>query len=205
MNPSPRRNHRSTIPIEVPPPIPAFSITGSLSPLLLVPMALPVLVALFAPDNVLDIWPWAKRFADWVQRLVPFVRMSGHADSTTYPQAALLVHSMTLVVIPVTAFVWLGQSIANYPQVLARSAARGRLGITQHLLVLLIGPPLFLGCLYFFIVLPGDPSFANGMTTGSRGGFAFLTFALTYVTSATVGGQLANIRLFIDLYSKKGA
>jgi hypothetical protein len=202
---SKNRTIASASPIEVPPPIPAFSITGSLSPLLLVPMAFPVLVALFAPDNTLDLWTWARRFTDWVQRVVPFVRMSGHANSTTYPQAALLVHSMTLVVIPITALVWVWQSVVNYPRILARCGARGRVAIKHHLMALLVMPPLMAGILYVFVVLPGDPSFANGVTTHSRGGFAFLTFFAIYLSGATLGGQLANIRLFIDPYLKRGA
>lgn len=191
-------------PRDVPPPVPAFSLRGSLSPLLLLPMAIPVLTALFAPDNVLDVWPWMRRFTEWVQRLVPFVRMSGHADSTTYPQVALLTHSMTLMVIPIASLVWLWQSIVNYSYLLARRRAIGRAGIKLHLALLLVGPPLFLGATYVLMVLPGDPSFAKGMSTRSRGGFALLTFFATYCTSVVLGGQLLNLRLFVDTYFKKG-
>src|SRR5574341_141624 len=99
-------------PVGVPPPIPAFSWAGALSPLLLMPMAVPVLVALFAPDNILDVWPWAKRFTAWIQRMVPFMDMSAHAKSTVFPQVALLVHSLTVALIPVLALVWTAQSVA---------------------------------------------------------------------------------------------
>jgi hypothetical protein len=167
-------------------------------------MAIPVLTALFAPDGVLDIWPWMRRFTEWVQRLVPFVRMSGHADSTTYPQVALLTHSMTLMVIPIASLVWLWQSVVNYSYLLKRRRAIGRLPISQHFLLLTVGPALSLIALYFFVILPGDPSFAKGATTNNRGGFAFLTAALTYGASVTFGTQLLNLRLFLDTYLKAG-
>lgn len=192
------------VPREVPPPVPAFSLRGSLSPLLLVPMAVPVLIAMFAPDNALDLWSWARRFTTWIQRMVPFMQMGGHANSTTYPQAALLAHSFTLTVIPIMSLVWLWQSIVNYPYLLARRRAMGPAGIKLHLAILLVGPPLFLGAIYFFMILPGDPSFAKGVTTHSRSGFAFLTAALTYGTSAVLGGQLLNLRLFFDTYIRAG-
>jgi hypothetical protein len=188
----------------LPPPISAFSMRGSLSPLLLIPIAAPVIAALFAPDNVLDLWPWIKRFTAWIQRIVPFMHMGGHADSTTYPQAAVLTHSLTLMVIPFTSLVWLWQSIVNYPYLLARRKAMGPAPIKLHLMILLVGLPFFLGVVYLFMVLPGDPSFANGMTTKSRGGFAFLTFAVNYCTSMVLGGQLLNVRLFSDTHLRKG-
>ena len=81
----------------------------------------------------------------------------------------------------------------------------GRAPLKLHLMILFVGPPLLLGTFYFFIVLPGDPSFAKGITTNSRGGFAFLTFFANYGTSVILGGQLLNLRLFIDTYIRKGA
>ncbi|WP_140637421.1 hypothetical protein [Methylibium rhizosphaerae] len=191
-------------PVDVPPPIPALSWAGALSPLLLVPMAIPVLVALFAPDNVLDLWPWARRFTACVQRMVPFMNMSAHANSTVFPQVALLAHSLTVALIPVLSLVWTVQSVAVYPQNLARRSALGRMPVKQHLMVLL-SPLLFLGSIYFFIAIPGDPSFGKGFTTHSRGGFAFLTACGLYPTTMGLGAQLANIRIFIDTYLKPRA
>ena len=185
---------------EIPPPIPAFSMTGGLSPLLLIPMAIPVMVALFAPRDVLDAWPWARQFTHWVQHIVPFVRMSGHADSTTYPQVALLVHSMTLTVIPLASLVWLWQTIVNYPQLLKRNLALGGLKITMHLGMLFVAPVIFIGGIWIFISLPGDPSFAKNWTTNNRVGFSVLTFLSVYLTSLVIGGQVLNLRLFWDTY-----
>lgn len=207
MKPSTHRSQPAATesgPRAVPPPIPAFSWGGSLSPLLLVPMAIPVLAALFAPTDVLDLWPWARRFTDWMQRLLAFIPLRGHADSTTYAQAALLTHCLTLAVLPITSLVWLWQSIVNYPYLLLRRRAIGPLEVRLHLAMLLGGPPLFLAATYFFVALAGDPSFARGMTTNNRAGFAFLTFAANYCTSLALGGQLANLRLLIDTHIRRG-
>lgn len=190
-------------PVEMPPTVPVFSLSGSLSPLLLIPMAVPVFVALFATDNILDLWPWLRRFTLWMQHLMPFIPMNAHAASTTYSQAALLTHCLTLTVIPIASLVWLWQSFVNYPRLLARSRARGGMRFRQYLLLSLVGVPLMLGGVYFFMALPGDPSFAKGMTTHSRVGFAFLTFSAMYGTSVALGGQLLILRLFIDTNFRK--
>ncbi len=194
----------TTVPREIPPPIPAFSLLGGLSPFLLVPMLLPPMVALIAPVNVLDSMWWAKRITEWIQSLAPFIDMTAHANSTVYPQVALLVHSLTIVVIPFTGVVWIILSLISYPKNLARRRAIGRMPVRQHLLILLIGPPLFLGAIYVSVALPGDPSFALGFTTHNRSGFAILTLMGTYGTAMMLGAQVVNIRLFIDTYLKSG-
>ncbi len=185
------------------PPIPAFSLTGSLSPLLIVPMSIPVLIALFAPINVLDLWPWMKQLTEWVQKLLPFIKMNGHASSTSYAEVALLVHCLTVLLIPLLSLVWMGQSILNYPYILERNRVSKNTSWEMHFLTLFIAPPLFLGAIYLFVTLPGDPSFARGITTENRGGFALLTLFLLYSTTAVLGAQLSNLRLFIDICLKK--
>jgi hypothetical protein len=79
----------------------------------------------------------------------------------------------------------------------------GRLQVKHHVMLMLVGPPFVLGLMYLFIALPGDPSFAKGITTHSRKGFAFLTLVLDYGTGFVLGIQLLNIRLFIDIHTKK--
>lgn len=190
-------------PAEAPPTVPMFSLRGALSPLLMVPLALPLLIILFAPITILDSWPSALQFTDWVQRMVPFMNMKTHANSTAYPQVALLTHSLMVVVIPIMSLVWLWQTMMNYPQLLARRVALGRLALKQHAIVALVAPPLFLGAVYFFIAIPGDPTFGKGFTTHSRTGFAVLTLCLTYTTSVILGGQVLCLRLFFDTYLRK--
>jgi hypothetical protein len=187
---------------EIPPPIPVFSLRGALSPLLWIPVVLSASITLFAPDNILDVWPAAQRFVDWVQGMVPFMNMRAHADSTTYPQVAWLTHSMTVVLVPTLSLVWLWQSIVNYPILLARRRGLGRLTLKQHLAILVCAP-LILGGIYVLIAIPGDPSFALGFTTRSRGGLAFLSLGFQYPGTLVLGGQLISFRMFIDTYLRK--
>jgi hypothetical protein len=190
-------------PTDVPPPIPAFSWLGSLSPLLLGPIALLVVIALFAPDNVLDQSSLAKAFTHWMQLKLPFINR--HADSTNYPQAALLANCLTVALIPVLSLVWLVASFVNYPKLLARNRVTKQLDVKTHLFIIIFGIPIFLAATYFMVALPGDPSWAKGFTTHRRGGLAFFSAVGLYITSAAVGAFPVSIRLFIDLHLRKGS
>ncbi len=188
-------------PAKVPPPIPAFSWLGSLSPLLLGPVLVLVGVALFAPDNVLDQWPLARAFTNWMQTKLPFINR--HADSTSYPQLALLVNCMTVALIPVLSLVWLVQSFVNYPKLLARNRAMRRLDAKTHLFIIFFGVPIFLAAIYFMVALPGDPSWAKGFTTHRRWGLALLSALGSYLSSMAAGGFFLSVRLFVDLHLRK--
>jgi hypothetical protein len=138
-----------------------------------------------------------------MQKLLPFANLAGHAESTGFAQAALLTHCLTLVAMIVASIVWLWQSTVNYQRLLRRRQALGALKVTQHLVLLLVGPPLFLVLLYFFVVLPGDPMFARGFTLRNRTGFAFLSFFASYTTALVLGVQILNLRLLIDTHFKR--
>ena len=185
------------------PPVPAFSLLGMLSPLLLVPALVPALVALFAPADVLDRLPWLRLFTSWMVAHVPY--MDVHANSTIRPQMALLVNGLVVAMTPVVALVAFGQTWINYPYLLrynvARNPARGRLGLKQHFLILL-SPLIFIGAIAALVMLPGDPSWAQGTTTHRRGFYAFLAFILPWLTGFCLGAQIFNLRLFIDTYLK---
>jgi hypothetical protein len=187
--------------LEAPPPIPPLSLTGALSPLLLIPMAIPPLAALFAPLNVLEVWPAAHRFAQWVQQMLPFMNMRGHADSTLFPQVAWLAHSCTVTVIPIMSLVWFWQTIVNYERLLARRRALGPMKLKQQLLLIVLGPPVLLGAVYAFVALPGDPSWGHNLTTHGRSGFALMSL-LTYPTSLMLGAQPLMLRLLLNLHSR---
>lgn len=187
----------------VPPPIPAFSWMGSLSPLLLGPVALVVVIALFAPDNALDQWPLARIFTNWMQLKLPFI--DRHANSTSYPQLALLVNCLTVALIPVLSLVWLTQSFVNYPKLLARNRTIKQLDVKKLLLLIFVGSPFMLTMVYVMVALPGDPSWAKGFTTHRRGGLTFLCSVMLYGTSMILGAFPLSIRLFIDLHLKNGS
>ena len=186
---------------DLPPPIPAFSWLGSLSPLLLVSIGLLVMIALLAPDTVLDESPLAKFFTNWMQLNLPFINR--HADSTKYPQAALLVNCLMVALIPMLSLVWLIASFLNYPKLLERNRSGKRLDIKTHLFILFFGVPIFLVLIYFMVAIQGDPSWAKGFTTTNRGGLALTSSAMLYLSSLVLGGWVAMFRLFIELHVKR--
>jgi hypothetical protein len=163
-------------PPDIPPPVPAFSWMGSLSPLFLVPIACVVLIALLAPNNVLDQWPLAKVFTNWMLKNLPF--MNRHADSTNYPQVALLVNCLTVFFIPTLGVIWLIQSVVNYKYLLKRNKATKAVTASKHLFIVLFGPPCFFTVIYFLVGLAGDPSWAKDFTTSNRWGIALLNSGL---------------------------
>lgn len=71
----------------------------------------------------------------------------------------------------------------------------------QHFLILL-SPLVFIGAIAALIMLPGDPSWAQGTTTHRRGFYAFLAFILPWLAGCCFGVQIFNLRLFIDTYVK---
>ncbi len=161
-------------------PIRPFTLLGSLSPLLVIPVAIVIGVALFALADVLERWRWARVFTDWLVRNAPFMR--GHADSTTYPQLALLVNSLTVVVLPCLAMVWMVQSAANYPKLLARAQARRLVNAGRHLLIIFVGPSLVLIILYVWWPCPEIPPGQGGSRPPIAGDWPFLAHA--YFTRA---------------------
>lgn len=185
----------------IPPTIPAFSWVGMFSPLILAPISLPALAALAAPNNVLDIFPSGRLFIDWMQSMAPF-SLNAHADSTDYPQVALLTHSLSLAVIAITTVIWTALSLWTYPHNLARRKALGKLPVKQHLSIM-AGAPLVLCCVYAMAGIAGDPSFGHGLTIHSRVGLSLTTLSLDYVAAMILGVQLTGIRLFIDTHIKR--
>ncbi len=205
MNESSRRRSQNEKNINdgaIPSPIPAFSLRGSLSPFLLIPALTPTLVALFAAPNILDREPWLRVFTSWMVKHIPY--MDVHANSTVHPQLALLVNCLVLGAIPIVAVVVFFQTWINYPHLLGRQMALGKLTLKQHLMII-VGVPFFLGLTASMIMIAGDPSWAEGYTTRHRGFYAFSAFMLTYITGASIGIQILNIRLFFDTRQGKGS
>jgi hypothetical protein len=85
---------------------------------------------------------------------------------------------------------------------LSRRRLLGPLKFSQHASILFVGLPVFLAAMLVFMNLPGDPSFAKGLTTGGRVGFAVMTFLVSYTVSLVIGFQVANFRLFVDTHVK---
>lgn len=153
-----------------------------------VPTALFPLIALLAPLDVLDRWPELAKACATVKaalvQLFPKVDFFRHARSTVFPQVATVATAYTAI-----AWVWMTCVMLLLTFVgHAGVRAAGRDMGTKKLLWAFFGfPPFALGGLFVFFALPGDPSFASGLTTSSHGGYAFMGTLILLIGSLGLG------------------
>lgn len=133
----------------------------------------PALAALFAPVDVLDRSALARAIVDpWIE-LIP--RMTRGVSESAWPQVHLLSNALVLTCLPVSAVwfhvrfwqqrrLWLQKliDIRFEPTTISVLAAPIMVCIVVVLLLLSV------------FTLPGDPSFAEGLTTRSRIGLALV-------------------------------
>ena len=187
--------------LQRPPPIPPFTWMGAYSPLLIGPLLMLIGVAMFAPDNALDVWPIAKAFTSFVGKHISWI--GNHAQSTTYPQVALLIACMTVCLLVWTSCVFFVQSMVNYQQLLERQRKFRTVTWKLAFGAALLGIPLFVLATIFVFAIPGDVSWAKGLTTTSRGGLIFLAFGAVYGGGLVIGGIPMMFRALIDLDLRK--
>jgi hypothetical protein len=140
-----------------------------------IPILLFPLIAIFAPIDILDRWPFLTGAVDAVRsvllRLWPQVDFFRHALSTRFPQVATVATAYAAVCWVWTTGITLLISTMGHRRVRATMAEHG----AKKLFWFSFGFPLFaLGGLFVFFALPGDPGFARNLTTGSRIGYAFM-------------------------------
>lgn len=185
---------------QMPPPIPAFSWMGSLSPLHLIPIGALILLALCAPLDVLDRSALAKALTTWMVSKWPI--FSVHANSTQHQQVALLVNCFTAILIPPLSLVWFLQATYNFQTLLLRSRLQ-MMTLGNRLFLIVFAAPLTLLALYWAIGLPGDPSWANGFTTRRRIGMAVLNGIGVWMCSLAVGSWPFQVWMFFDVLLRK--
>jgi hypothetical protein len=192
------RNSRASKPRAIPP----FSWMGAYSPLLICPLLLLIGVAMFTPDNVLDIWPLAKAFTNFMMSRLSWI--GNHAQSTNYPQVALLIACMTVCLMAWTSCVFFVQSVVNYPTLLKNQRQYRTVTWRLALLAAFVGVPLFIFAAIFAFAIPGDVSWAKGFTTTSRAGLVFIGCGFVYAGGLVIGGIPMMFRALIDLDLREG-
>lgn len=152
------------------------------------PTALFPLIALFAPLDVLDRWPELAKVCASVKaalgQLFPKVDFFRHARSTVFPEVATVATAYTAI-----AWVWMTgvTLLLTFVGHAGVRAAGKDMGI-KKLLWAFLGFPLFaLGGLFVFFALPGDPSFASGLTTSGRVGYAIMGTSTLLIGSFGIG------------------
>jgi len=154
-----------------------------------------LLIALFAPIDVLDRFSYAKELTNWMTAKWPLLAV--HANSTKHQQVALLVNCLTVAAVPVMAVVWFIQMTHNFPLLIKRSRLQS-ISIGQRLFVIFLGAPFFLFIIFTLVGLPGDPSWAKGFTTDRRIGMAVLNGIAIWLGSLSIGSWPFQIWMFID-------
>jgi len=189
---------------DLPPPTAAFSWLGVLAPHVLVASLLPLVLALGLPLDALDRWPWLMKLIKPVVAALPQILAT--AKATAFPQVALVVYCGVIAGFVIVALHALVTGlIVNYRPALIRYRALRHLTARQLLLYAALGPVITLGSLYVLLMMPGDPSFAEGLTTKSRIGLGLLSGVFgVWGCGLAFGGAPTLIRLFIDVYVRRG-
>ena len=190
-----------------PPPIPAFSMRGVLSPLVLVPILLTVLITLFAPEDVLTRYPLAEKFTYSVRSTLlsisKYTDIANHANSTRYPQVALLVNSLLWIFWIWNSLIYCVQGFVNYDILVRRRIPLGPFP-RKEIKAVCLGGLLLISGIAGLTILPGDPSFMRGITTHNRVGYAFLGLGILLGASTMLGFLPTWIRLVIEMNFKRG-
>lgn len=143
------------------------------NPLALFLWLMPAAVALFAPLDVLDRYPFAATVVDNMVQCLPALR--GHAAATKFPQVALLHATLLLLFLgPLTLLHW---AYMHYAQWKRRTVGlRDRFRRDRVILLkVVLGSILFTAGLFLqFLVLHGDWSVTPGLATESRLGLAVM-------------------------------
>jgi hypothetical protein len=141
-----------------------------------VPTALFVAIVLFAPVDILDQWPSVAAFCSKVHmfmfRLLNGADILRHARSTLFPQVAIAATTYAVFwwgITTATSLVLTAIGFQSASEALALNHS------WRKLLIVTVSAPLMAPlCLFAFFFLPGDPSFAKGLTATSRVGYVWM-------------------------------
>lgn len=155
------------------------------------PLVIYVATVLFAPLDVLDQFPWMKAAADaihgWLLSKWSAIDIYRHARSTVFPQVAMLCSALGVCTACFVALATIIQSNLFFKDVCAVYAARPARTAKDRIALLVVLPLMSLFTIWVIYCIKGDPSFAAGLTTKGRLGYAFITTAAVAFTGAAVG------------------
>lgn len=174
---------------------------------LVAPPVVFLLIALLAPLDILDHWPGLARTCMGLLRttagfLPPWVDLLRHANSTAFPQVATLATAFAVVWWPTTTLFALVLAVAgNRP---GRIQMRANRTTAQLLLIVISALPLGLIAFFGFFALPGDPSFAKGLTADSRLGYGVMGMLGMLLSVLSIAFWPIAVLAFLDsLFDRK--
>lgn len=147
------------------------------------PLLIPFLATLLLDNSYVADAAWANWLIKKVLRLVPY--MTSHAESTRFPHLALVSHALSIIFIAFCSLLLCTMSLADRHTIFARM---GSYTTSRLLINPLIAVPVALGMHYMFSGIGGDPSWARGLTVGSRWGFAVMKLGIDSTCTLLLGG-----------------
>lgn len=168
--------------------------------LILIPAALFGALSLFAPNDILDRWYSVAALTAATQSAaayaIPWVDLLRHARSTSFPQVAIVTTALAVVWWPAMTMGFLVLMVLGQRQ--GRRALRSS-NTASHLLFLsLVSLPIGLFCFFVFFGIPGDPSFAAGLTSESRLGYALMGIIEVIFSSLLIASWPVFVLAFFD-------
>ncbi len=157
-------------------------------------------IALTTPSDVLQSWPALNGLIVNTQRVMnyafPWVDLFRHASSTEFSQVAVVATAYAFwwwLVLIATVF---GMSLLTFKQ--ARLQFQNN-NTRRQLLFFAVAAPLFAAlCFFGFFGVPGDPSFARGLTASSRLGYAVIGTFCVLFSGVTIGVWPIFTLAFVD-------
>lgn len=184
-----------------------FSWRSPGGPVFQTPLLLIFLLAILAPGDILDRYAAGRHFAQAVRsrllEISPLLDIGRFADSTAYPQVALLVCALH--------WAWLPFSVLISAGIFEYARAREKYVVWRHIRgddgrikwkdlgICLAGAGFSVPTVIILTMVPGDWSLAAGLTTESRLGLGLMMWAGFSVCGVMLGLFYPVLRMFVDI------
>ncbi|MFY7856561.1 MAG: hypothetical protein ACOVQT_10515, partial [Rubrivivax sp.] len=162
------------------------------------------MIGLLTPPDVLDSSPSAATFAakvrDTLLSVGEWADIAAFANSTDYPQVALLVCALHWAFLPIhiSTSIFLNEIyLYRFGWHRWRATRESKLAVTKADLKLLLVVPVLIAGLGVCTMMPGDPSRYEGLTTESRVGMSFMFFAAFWCAAVSIVASFNILHAYV--------
>jgi hypothetical protein len=189
----------------VPCGIPVFSLRGVFSPLVTIPIAIVFLTMLFAPEDILTRYRAAAWLANHVRggllAISKHADIANHANSTAYPEVALLGGALLWLFFAWNSAVYCAQGFLNMETLISLRRPEGSF-TAKELRTMLLGFLVVAPDIAILTMIPGDFSASAGITTHNRIGYALLGTIALFGASLSTGFLAPYLALVVKTNCK---
>ena len=166
-------------------------------PLIWVPYALSILLALLVPEDAFSKWSWAKGWFDLVAQLVPIV--GNYARRSAFPEVAGVYFSIVILMAPcIFMAAMTTRGLVNEPAIRSLRVRRGLLYEVPAWLMVL----LFLFLTYFCVAI--NPGYDYNLMPINRSRIALALFGPLFAGGLSAGCLAAGLKLAQLLLRRRG-